>query len=587
MNSQNSDNEVAPMHIPSDTITMQEPTEGAEASIPTENVGDEDGDDPNLNGTFAVRRKAAKRTLPWNLEAEELELVPPSHAEATPATKRPRLEEPFSATTDVAATNISSHDTAVSLPAPDADHADSDPVKGTLATAQWRPEEDAKLNSALTNACKKKFGKEYKTDWAAIAALVPGRTNDQCKNRWQDALDSRIDWANGRTGKWTALEDSKLKDAVQTHGAKNWKEIAVLVPGRTKSQCFHRWWDVLDPSIDRSNGRAGKWTSDDDSILKESVKLHNGKDWVGIAALVPGRTSSQCFHRWKLILDPTIDWANGIMGKWSEDEDIKLKDAVQTYGGKNWGAIAAFVSGRTNSQCKNRWHNVLHPTIDRANERMGKWSEDEDRKLKDAVQMHGGKNWGAIAALVPGRTPKQCHSKWNGILHPTIDRANGITGKWSEDEDIKLKDSVRRHGGKNWGAISALVAGRTKQQCCHRWHNFLDPSIGRECGRSSNWTEDEDAKLKDSVQMHGGKNWEAIAALVPGRTLVQCSSRWRKAVDSIDRANRRTGKWTEDEDAKLKDSVRTHGGKNWCAIAALVPGRTKAQCWDRCKTYDP
>jgi hypothetical protein len=37
-----------------------------------------------------------------------------------------------------------------------------------------------------------------------------------------------------RKGKWAADEDSKLKDAVQTHGGKNWKTIAALVLGRTK-----------------------------------------------------------------------------------------------------------------------------------------------------------------------------------------------------------------------------------------------------------------------------------------------------------------------------------------------------------------
>jgi hypothetical protein len=45
----------------------------AEASIPTENVRD----DPNLNRTLTVRRKAAKRTFPWDLAGEELNLVSP------------------------------------------------------------------------------------------------------------------------------------------------------------------------------------------------------------------------------------------------------------------------------------------------------------------------------------------------------------------------------------------------------------------------------------------------------------------------------------------------------------------------------
>jgi hypothetical protein len=47
---------------------------------------------------------------------------------------------------------------------------------------------------------------------------------------------------------------------------------------------------------------------------------------------------------------------------------------------------------------------------------MGKWSEEEDIKLKDAVQTHGGKDWVAIAKLVPRRTKKQCWSRWQKLL---------------------------------------------------------------------------------------------------------------------------------------------------------------------------
>jgi hypothetical protein len=101
------------------------------------------------------------------------------------------------------------------------------------------------------------------------------------------------------------------------------------------------------------------------------------------------------------------------------------------------------------------------------------WAEDEDRKLKDAVQTHRGKNWVAIKALgVPGRTQKQCCNRWCHLLDPSIDRANGRTGKWVEDEDIKPKNAVHTHGGKNWGSIIALVPGRTKSQCCSRWQNL-------------------------------------------------------------------------------------------------------------------
>jgi hypothetical protein len=150
-------------------------------------------------------------------------------------------------------------------------------------------------------------------------------------------------------------------------------------------------------------------------------------------------------------------------------EDSKLKDAVQTHGGKNWGAISALVPGRTKLQCYNRWKDVLDPSIALTGGSKGQWAEDEDSKLKDAVQTHGGKDWATIAALVPGRTQKQCVGRWRDVLDPKIDRANGRNGNWAEDEDVKLKEAVQMNGGKNWSAVAALVLGRTTKQCCDRW----------------------------------------------------------------------------------------------------------------------
>jgi hypothetical protein len=44
--------------------------------------------------------------------------------------------------------------------------------------------------------------------------------------------------------------------------------------------------------------------------------------------------------RWRTVLDPNIDQGTGRTGAWTEDEDSKLKDAVQTNGGCNRDAIA-------------------------------------------------------------------------------------------------------------------------------------------------------------------------------------------------------------------------------------------------------
>jgi hypothetical protein len=122
----------------------------------------------------------------------------------------------------------------------------------------------------------------------------------------------------------------------------------------------------------------------------------------------------------------------------------------------------------------------------------------------------------------------------NGPLHSTSRRHREQATKgasWTADEDKKLEDAVQAHGGKNWKGIAALVPGRTNQQCRHRWglrSAALTTTVKEQATKGASWTADEDKKLEDAVQAHGGKNWKGIAALVPGRTNTQCRHRWKK-----------------------------------------------------------
>jgi hypothetical protein len=65
------------------------PTKEDEASIPTELVPD---GPHSSGGTVMLRRKAAKRTLPWDLVEGELDLLspPPPQAEVNPSRKKRR-----------------------------------------------------------------------------------------------------------------------------------------------------------------------------------------------------------------------------------------------------------------------------------------------------------------------------------------------------------------------------------------------------------------------------------------------------------------------------------------------------------------
>jgi myb proto-oncogene protein len=222
------------------------------------------------------------------------------------------------------------------------------------------------------------------------------------------------------------------------------------------------------------------WTPAEDVQLTRAVtntpKKRQCIDWIVISAQVPDRTISALKMRWRRTLDLSIELANVCTGTWDKDEDIKLKNAVEKHGGMDWTAIAALVLGRTSSQCQHRWHRILDARVDRTPGCSGRWTLDDDTKLKNAVHKHGGKNWPAIEALVPGRTRSQCKTRWHDVLDPSINLVNRRTGKWEEDEDIKLKNAVHKHGGKDWVAIAALVPDRTMNQCRGRWRYSL---VGR------------------------------------------------------------------------------------------------------------
>jgi hypothetical protein len=243
-------------------------TEDDNASIPTETVRD----DPNMNRTFTVRRKAAKRTFPYDLKiGETIQLaLPRPQDEEIPARKRPCLEESFPTSTDEAATENTLHDTTAELPPPPSDAtataadagadylADLDPVMdycidpAAARTGKWTSEEDKRLTSAVTSTREKKRGKKYSPDWVAISTQVPGRTRAQCRNRWHDTLESKIDPTTACKGKWTAGEDNKLTSAVTNTCTKkcgkeytpDWVAISAQVPGRTIIQCRNRWRHV-------------------------------------------------------------------------------------------------------------------------------------------------------------------------------------------------------------------------------------------------------------------------------------------------------------------------------------------------------
>ena len=82
-------------------------------------------------------------------------------------------------------------------------------------------------------------------------------------------------------------------------------------------------------------------------------------------------------------IDPALladDLING--GRWTKEEDEKLKVAVTGAGAKNWKKISKeFMDGtRTDVQCLHRWNKVLRPGLVK-----GPWTKEEDDTIRDCI----------------------------------------------------------------------------------------------------------------------------------------------------------------------------------------------------------
>jgi hypothetical protein len=152
-------------------------------------------------------------------------------------------------------------------------------------------------------------------------------------------------------------------------------------------------------------------------------------------------------------------------------------------------------------------------------------------------------------------------------------------GRWSKQEDARLRETVEQHGAKNWKTISQIAfrGGRSDVQCLHRWQKVLRPGLVKGA-----WTKEEDAIVFEMVTLHGVGNikWSVIAAELPGRLGKQARERWYNHLDP----GLNKGPWTEAEDTLIM-GMQADMGNRWCEIAKHLtvsgkegPGRRGRVC---------
>ncbi|XWS50801.1 hypothetical protein CRYUN_Cryun12cG0119900 [Craigia yunnanensis] len=277
------------------------------------------------------------------------------------------------------------------------------------------------------------------------------------------ALQVSLDWlssSDGSSGDGSNLDNiiATVKDLEITPERirgflpkVNWDQLASLyVKGRSGAECETRWLNHEDPLFNRE-----PWTAEEDKNLLFIVQEKGIGNWFDIAvSLGSNRTPFQCLARYQRSLNACI-----LKREWTEEEDDQLRIAVEVFGECDWQSVASTLKGRTGAQCSNRWTKSLHPT----RQRVGRWTRDENKRLKVAVMLFGPKNWRKIAEVVPGRTQVQCRERWVNSLDPALN-----LGIWIEEEDLRLETAIAEHG-YCWSKIATCIPSRTDNQCWRRW----------------------------------------------------------------------------------------------------------------------
>ncbi|QEU60019.1 Cef1 [Kluyveromyces lactis] len=96
----------------------------------------------------------------------------------------------------------------------------------------------------------------------------------------------------------------------------------------------------------------------------------------------------------------------------------------------------------------------------------GIWTNLEDQILKAAVQKYGTHAWSKVASLLQKKNARQCQSRWNEFLNPSLNFK-----PFSQQEDDKLLDLAKRIPNQ-WRSIGEMM-GRPAQTCIDRYNILL------------------------------------------------------------------------------------------------------------------
>lgn len=167
------------------------------------------------------------------------------------------------------------------------------------------------------------------------------------------------------------------------------------------------------------------WTEEEDNLLLKLAKQFQEKHWEEISKYFKNKTALQCFSRYNRIR-PGI-----IKGKWTKEEDKKILELVSLYG-KSWCQIAKQFKTRNGKQIRDRYLNVLDPSINKR-----KFTKEEDELLTKLYKENGPK-WAEITKYFPHRTTDMIKNRFHSSIKKQF-FCQEIVKKYRETKLLSVK----------------------------------------------------------------------------------------------------------------------------------------------------
>uniref|UniRef100_A0A7S1PFG9 Uncharacterized protein n=1 Tax=Percolomonas cosmopolitus TaxID=63605 RepID=A0A7S1PFG9_9EUKA len=198
--------------------------------------------------------------------------------------------------------------------------------------------------------------------------------------------------------------------------------------------------------------KQGGWTHEEDQLLLQAVKKFKERNWNKISESVPTRTATQCLHRFRKVLDPSIS-----KSPWSDQEDQRLLDLVAEQETLSWSAISAQMPNRNAKQIRERYMNHLAPGI-----KKGVWDQKELDILVEAQKKLGNK-WSKISQLVEGRSPNACKNQFHAYQQRLKKGIKPRKTKSTQNPPAPAKKVEKRSKKQNHKPASIKVKDATEK----------------------------------------------------------------------------------------------------------------------------